>query len=41
MMNAAMRIRIEDWNRFQEFCERNRYTVREGFQELVKNLTKA
>lgn len=37
-MNASMRVRIEDWNRFQAWCAANRYNAREGFEALVANL---
>ena len=30
----TLRIRVADWNKFSEFCERNNYTVAEGFERL-------
>ncbi len=33
-----LRAAIPDINRFVEWCERNRYSYREGFAELVKRL---
>jgi hypothetical protein len=30
----TLRIRVADWNRFSAFCERNGYTVAEGFERL-------
>jgi hypothetical protein len=33
-----LRAAIADINRFVEWCERNRYSYREGFAELVKRL---
>jgi hypothetical protein len=30
----TLRIRIADWNRFSAFCERNGYTVADGFEKL-------
>lgn len=30
----SLRIRVADWNRFSAFCERNGYTVAEGFERL-------
>ncbi len=30
----TLRIRVADWNRFSAFCERNGYTVAEGFEKL-------
>ena len=30
----TLRIRVADWNRFSTFCERNGYTVAEGFEKL-------
>lgn len=31
----TLRIRVNDWNRFSSFCERNGYTVAEGFERLA------
>lgn len=31
----TLRIRVADWNRFSAFCERNGYTVAEGFERLA------
>jgi hypothetical protein len=31
----TLRIRVADWNRFSAFCERNEYTVAEGFERLA------
>ncbi|ADW71385.1 hypothetical protein [Granulicella tundricola] len=31
----TLRIRVNDWNRFSSFCERNDYTVAEGFERLA------
>lgn len=33
-----LRASIADINRFVEWCERNRYSYREGFAELVKKI---
>lgn len=33
-----VRASIADINRFVEWCERNRYSYREGFAELVKRI---
>ena len=33
-----LRASIADINRFVEWCERNRYSYREGFGELVKRI---
>jgi hypothetical protein len=33
-----LRASISDINRFVEWCERNRYSYREGFAELVKKI---
>ena len=30
----TLRIRVQDWNRFSAFCERNGYTVADGFETL-------
>ena len=30
----TLRIRVADWNKFSAFCERNEYTVAEGFERL-------
>lgn len=30
----TLRIRVADWNRFSAYCERNGYTVAEGFEKL-------
>jgi len=30
----TLRIRVPDWNRFSAFCERNGYTVADGFETL-------
>ncbi len=30
----TLRIRVADWNRFSAFCERNGYTVADGFEKL-------
>jgi hypothetical protein len=35
-----LRAAIPDINRFVEWCERNRYSYREGFAELVKLIDK-
>ncbi len=31
----TLRIRVTDWNRFSAFCERNGYTVADGFERLT------
>ena len=31
----SLRIRIADWNKFSAFCERNEYSVAEGFARLA------
>ena len=31
----TLRIRVADWNKFSAFCERNGYTVAEGFERLA------
>lgn len=31
----TLRIRVGDWNKFSDFCERNEYTVAEGFERLA------
>ena len=31
----TLRIRVADWNRFSAFCERNGYTVADGFERLA------
>ena len=31
----TLRIRVADWNKFSVFCERNGYTVAEGFERLA------
>lgn len=31
----TLRIRVADWNRFSAFCERNGYTVADGFERLT------
>ncbi len=31
----TLRIRVADWNRFSAFCERNGYTVADGFERLM------
>jgi hypothetical protein len=31
----TLRIRVGDWNRFSAFCERNGYTVADGFECLA------
>ena len=31
----TLRIRVQDWNRFSAFCERNGHTVAEGFERLA------
>ena len=36
-----LRAAIPDINRFVEWCERNRYSYREGFAELVKRIDQA
>lgn len=38
MTQAGIRVRISDWNKFQAFCQANRLTAGEGFEELVKRL---
>ncbi len=38
MDQLNMRATIADINRFVEWCERNRYSYREGFAELVKRI---
>jgi hypothetical protein len=30
----TLRTRVADWNKFSAFCERNGYTVAEGFERL-------
>ena len=32
----SLRIRIGDWNKFSAFCERNEYSVAEGFAKLAE-----
>ncbi len=32
----SLRIRVADWNRFSAFCERNEYSVAEGFARLAE-----
>lgn len=32
----SLRIRVEDWNKFSAFCERNNYSVAEGFAALAE-----
>ncbi len=32
----SLRIRVGDWNRFSAFCERNEYSVAEGFAKLAE-----
>ena len=32
----SLRIRIADWNKFSAFCERNAYSVAEGFARLAE-----
>ena len=32
----SLRIRVADWNRFSGFCERNDYSVAEGFARLAE-----
>jgi hypothetical protein len=36
-----IRASVRDLDRFVEWCERNRYSYREGFGELVKRIDKA
>ena len=31
----SLRIRVGDWNKFSAFCERNEYSVAEGFAKLA------
>ena len=31
----TLRIRVADWNKFSSFCERNGYTVADGFERLA------
>ena len=31
----TLRIRVADWNRFSAFCERNGFTVADGFERLT------
>jgi hypothetical protein len=31
----TLRLRVADWNKFSAFCERNEYTVAEGFERLA------
>jgi hypothetical protein len=40
-MPITMRVRVGDWNRFQEFCELNEYTVAEGFELLARMIPQA
>ncbi|SNT35203.1 hypothetical protein SAMN05421770_10859 [Granulicella rosea] len=40
-MPITMRVRVADWNRFQEFCELNEYTVAEGFELLARMIPQA
>jgi hypothetical protein len=35
---VTMRIAVTDWNKFQQLCEMNDYTVAEGFELLTKHL---
>lgn len=32
----SLRLRIADWNRFSAFCQRNEYSVAEGFAKLAE-----
>lgn len=32
----SLRIRVGDWNKFSAFCERNDYSVAEGFAKLAE-----
>ena len=32
----SLRIRVGDWNKFSAFCERNEYSVAEGFARLAE-----
>ena len=32
----SLRIRVGDWNKFSAFCERNEYSVAEGFAKLAE-----
>ncbi len=32
----SLRIRVNDWNKFSAFCERNDYTVADGFAKLAE-----
>ena len=32
----SLRIRVADWNLFSSFCERNQYSVAEGFARLAE-----
>lgn len=35
---VTIRVRIGDWNRFQQYCEENDFTVAEGFDKLTSML---
>ena len=36
-MNVSLRVRVEDWNLFKQFCDENRFeTAGRGFEELLK-----
>jgi hypothetical protein len=34
----TIRVRVHDWNKFQQYCEKNDYTVADGFAELTATL---
>lgn len=34
----SLRIRVADWNKFSAFCERNEYSVADGFARLAELL---
>ena len=36
-MNVSLRVRVEGWNLFKQFCDENRFeTAGRGFEELLK-----
>ena len=37
-VNASMRIYMSDWNKFTDWCKRNRYTAKIGFEVLMSKI---
>ena len=35
VINTSVRIEVQDWNKFVEWCRRERYSYREGFKKLM------